>query len=818
MQLSGPEVEIADPGAADTFFTAPASDSAQTLVLRFTATDDRGAETASDIAISVSANSPPIADAGPDIAVLAGSLVTLDGSGSTDAEGPLTFLWSGSDLSDPGAAIASIEVPDTGRDYVRYYTLQVTDTDGVSDTDQVKVSVFTRMADTDADGLPDGWEILQFGSADAFSGNDDPDSDGLTNRREMVEGTDPVSPDAPCGVVSIGVIQGENENLVAWQRPAAVAEFHVYWTNDPGLPLEAWEKSTVNGRHFAHGGIAAGVAYHYVVVAANATGVASPSRVITGMAGARGWREPAVQAIDLGAFDAFSVTGEINRFGEAVIVAERADSGIYRLVAWTRSVDGLWGSEQQVSEDENPHRFARAAIDDDGNILVAWAGGPEGSCSLHAAYRPVSGLFRPRDTVAGSTPDQPAAGDVISLSHLEFTANGSAFICWRQNIPYSFGDYAHSGVASALARRFDPVAGWDNEHNLEVGNNAGDTLNLACDVSAGGRLVAAWERYNTFDPQALPTNVRDHDVWVAAYEPGRGWTASDTVEYLTYGIREANGSGVHNRAPDAAVHDEGRALVVWYNEADDSVESIEYDHAAAMWLQQETLESRGNQVSGPEGHRVAASDIGHFIASWDDDFVVRTASETRWSRPRPLPAHPAVLGIDHAGLPFALHSVDSLVSASRYVDGAWLTQTLGDLAAPGGKRVIAMDALQNDILRGLWLSGSSLSFATDEPGQDLPPPGEIDTTAPVTAYSADLQRVKGAKLYTIVLGPDEPATTRYRFSGEGIVVGDAGPVGAWDVYRGPFDIQLEKSGTGLVEFYSEDLAGNVEQTQLEVLQ
>ena len=818
MQLSGPEVEIADPTAAETFFTAPATDSAQTLVLRFTATDDRGAETASDIAISVRANSPPVADAGPDIAVLAGSLVTLDGSGSADAEGPLTFLWSGSDLSNPAAAIASIAVPDTGHDYVRYYTLQVTDTDGVSDTDQVKVSVFTRRSDTDGDGLPDGWEILQFGSADAFSGDDDPDGDGLTNRREMAEGTDPVSPDAPNGVVSIRVIQGENENLVAWQRPPAVAEFHIYWTNDPGLPLEAWEKSTVNGRYFAHDGIAPGVAYHYAVVAANATGAASSSRVMTGIAGARGWRDAAVQAIDLGAFDPSSVTGQTNRFGEAVIVAERTDSGIYRLFVWARSVDGLWGSGQQVSEDEHPHRFARAAIDDDGNILVAWAGGLEGSRSLHAAYRPVSGLFRPRDTVAESTPDQLADGDVTSLSHLEFTGNGSAFICWRQNILQTFGDHAHTGGSSALARRFDPIAGWDSEHNLELGNNTGDTLNLACDVSAGGRLVAAWERYDTFDPQALPTDVRDHDVWVATYEPGRGWTASETVEYLTHGIREASGSGIHNRAPDAAVHDGGRALVVWYNETDDRVESIEYDHGAAMWLGQETLESRGNQVSGPESHRVAASDIGHFIASWDDDFVVRTASESRWSRPRALPAHPAVLGIDHAGLPFALHSVDSLVSASRYVGGAWLTQTLGDLAASGGSRVINMDALQNDILYGFWLSGSSLGFATDEPGQDLPPPGEIDTIAPVTGYSADLQRVKGAKLYTIVLGPDEPATTRYRFSGEGAVVDDSGPVGEWQVYHGPFDIQLEKSGSGLLEFYSEDLAGNVEQTQTEVLQ
>jgi len=818
MQLSGPEVEIADPGAAETFFTAPASDSAQTLVLRFTAIDDRGAKATGDIAISVSANSPPRADAGPDIAVLAGSFVTLDGSGSTDAEGPLTFLWSGSNLSDPAAAIASTEVPDTGQDYARYYTLQVTDKDGATDTDQVKVSVFTRRADADGDGLPDGWEILQFGSAAAFTGTDDPDGDGLPNARELSEGTSPVSPDAPEGVESIAVIQGETENLLAWQRPPAVAEFHVYWTNDPDLPLEAWDYSTVTGRYFSHEGIAPGVAYHYAVVAANKVGVASPSRAVTGIAGARGWREVALQPVDLARFEPSTATGEINRFGEAVVVAEKAESGRYRLFAWARSVDGQWGGAQLVSEDEDPHQYTRAAIDDDGNILVAWAGGPEGLRDLYAAYRPVSGAFRPRDLVESHSADELVSGDVTSLSHLEFSGNGSAFICWRQNLLHAFNNYADTGGSTALAKQFDPVGGWGDEHNLDVHNNVGDTVNLACDVSAGGRLVAAWERYNTYDPQAVSIGGWDRDVWVATYEPGRGWTASETVEYLGYGIREANGTGVQNRAPLAAVHDGGRALVVWYNETDDSVESIEYDYSAAAWLAQETLESRGNQVTGPDSHRVAASDVGHFIASWDDDFVVRSASESRWSRPKPLPAHPAVLGVDSAGQPFALHLGDSLVSASRYVEGTWLTQTLSGLSAPGGKRVIDMDALQNDILRGFWLSGSSLNFSTDEPGQELPSPGEIDEIPPVTAYSADLQRVKGAKLYTIVLGPDEPSTTRYRFSGEGAVVSTAGPIGEWRVYSGPFDIQLDKSGSGILEFYSEDLAGNAEETQTEVLQ
>jgi hypothetical protein len=49
--------------------------------------------------------------------------------------------------------------------------------------------------DSDFDGLPDDWEWSAFGST-AHSGNDDPDSDGLTNEEEFRLGTDPLDPDS----------------------------------------------------------------------------------------------------------------------------------------------------------------------------------------------------------------------------------------------------------------------------------------------------------------------------------------------------------------------------------------------------------------------------------------------------------------------------------------------------------------------------------------------------------------------------------------------------------------------------------------------
>jgi subtilisin family serine protease len=44
--------------------------------------------------------------------------------------------------------------------------------------------------DTDADGLPDAWELAHFGDL-SFGGNDDPDGDGVKNAAELAGGTDP---------------------------------------------------------------------------------------------------------------------------------------------------------------------------------------------------------------------------------------------------------------------------------------------------------------------------------------------------------------------------------------------------------------------------------------------------------------------------------------------------------------------------------------------------------------------------------------------------------------------------------------------------
>jgi hypothetical protein len=51
------------------------------------------------------------------------------------------------------------------------------------------------LGDSDADGIPDTWEIKYFGNISAYGSQDDPDHDGLTNVDEYMSGTDPSKAD-----------------------------------------------------------------------------------------------------------------------------------------------------------------------------------------------------------------------------------------------------------------------------------------------------------------------------------------------------------------------------------------------------------------------------------------------------------------------------------------------------------------------------------------------------------------------------------------------------------------------------------------------
>ena len=185
--------------------------------------NDGTVDSGPDNVVVVTANSRPVADAGPDQSVDVGDLVTLDGAGSFDADGdPLTYFWSllvvpagsSASLSDPtvvdpnffadveGDFVAQLIVndgsvtsdADTANVTVEVVTPADTDGDGLTDEEEIRLGTDPNNPDTDGDGLDDGVEVNTY-QTDPL--DEDTDGDGLTDGAEVdVWGTSPTNGDS----------------------------------------------------------------------------------------------------------------------------------------------------------------------------------------------------------------------------------------------------------------------------------------------------------------------------------------------------------------------------------------------------------------------------------------------------------------------------------------------------------------------------------------------------------------------------------------------------------------------------------------------
>jgi hypothetical protein len=136
-QVAGtPTVTLANANTSIASFTAPAT--ATTLTFRLTVQGPGGPKTTDEV-VNVAAIAPPRANAGPAQSVLAGSTVTLDGSGSTGAS---SFLWAqtggvAATLSSKTVAKPTFTMPNTADPLI--FQLTVTGPGG-SDVATVQIS------------------------------------------------------------------------------------------------------------------------------------------------------------------------------------------------------------------------------------------------------------------------------------------------------------------------------------------------------------------------------------------------------------------------------------------------------------------------------------------------------------------------------------------------------------------------------------------------------------------------------------------------------------------------------------------------------
>ena len=154
-RADGTTTGLTDANTSTPDFTAPdLVDGAPDVehVITLTVTDEAGA-TATDT-VTITVNAPPLAEAGDPATVNAGGMISLDGTGSSDTTGTLTYAWTRADGTTTGLTDADTSTPDfTAPDLVdgapdveHVITLTVTDagaTDNVrlTDTDTVTITV-----------------------------------------------------------------------------------------------------------------------------------------------------------------------------------------------------------------------------------------------------------------------------------------------------------------------------------------------------------------------------------------------------------------------------------------------------------------------------------------------------------------------------------------------------------------------------------------------------------------------------------------------------------------------------------------------------
>ena len=154
-------------------------------VIQLVVRDNRSFSTPATVTITT-INSIPVANAGPDQAVLAGDTVTLDGSGSADVDGdPLTFDWTITSAPPGSTALlgdAAAVMPTFVADLAGTYDVQLVVTDGLSFSTADIVMVVTSPTNTRpvADAGPDLSDVVAATVTLDGSGSSDADGNGLT--------------------------------------------------------------------------------------------------------------------------------------------------------------------------------------------------------------------------------------------------------------------------------------------------------------------------------------------------------------------------------------------------------------------------------------------------------------------------------------------------------------------------------------------------------------------------------------------------------------------------------------------------------------
>jgi hypothetical protein len=246
-QVSGSPVALANPSAPICTFTAPEVANGELLEFSLQITNNGGIAASDTCLVNVSAADPtPLANAGPGLTVHTASIVTLNGSGSTDPDGAIaSYRWV--QIKGPNvhiynantrhAVFVAPQVGSLGASLV--FQLQVADHLGLKTRDECIMNVQSAHLPPVASAGPDQTAATMSSVTLNGSGSHDPVGSSVTYRWKQIRGV-PVTlsdPTVKTPVFTAPSVAGAE---------SAVLLFRITVTNAYGLSTSARCTVTVN--------------------------------------------------------------------------------------------------------------------------------------------------------------------------------------------------------------------------------------------------------------------------------------------------------------------------------------------------------------------------------------------------------------------------------------------------------------------------------------------------------------------------------------------------------------------------------------------